>query len=307
MHLLIITEVLPEAYHWNPVSPQRGTEKFYVRTAEAAVALNHTVTVVYDGPTKICHGVLYHPRGEITRADQYGRVLVCNPRGDFEGYTMPTANRVTVWTNFHFDTPRQYQHWLATCPAHNDLVVISPYAEKLMPVGLKTRIVPHGIDHDLYLDEALRPTKKRQVAFTSSPDRGLKLLEDLWDEYQIEAELGYKLVSTSYGQRSMTNSEVRGILEDSEFWVHPGIGNELFCLSAAEAQAAGCTPIIVPTGALSTTVLHGYRFTAPSFAVGLVSILSGEATIPGINAAHIPSWEAATECLLDPYRGSLHI
>lgn len=309
MNVLIITETLPPQFHWDPSSPKRGTEKFYVRTAQEAIEQGHGVVVIYDGPRRVHGSVLYTPRdaigSRISRSDLYDRILICNPRGGLRGYALPPAAQVTVWTNFCFDTPQQYRDWLGNCPPHDDLVVISPYAAKLMPVEVKTRIVPHGVDHQSYGVE--NQGKQRQVAFTSSPDRGLKLLEDIWSEYDIEATLGYALRSTEYGSGSMTNPEVQDLLRRSEFWVHPGIGNELFCLSAAEAQAAGCTPIIVPTGALATTVLHGYRFTAATFAVGLVSILSGEATIPGINASHIPSWKAATECLLDPNRGSLHI
>lgn len=320
MNVVIVTETLPFSFRWSPKRPQRGTDVFYVQTAEAALRLDPstTVTVVYDGPDARVHGVQYINRASLpeTAFDRADKLILCNPRAtdDFAAVSRLDRRQVTIWTNFAFPSPDHYLSWLLYLPDHGDLVVISPYAASLLPTWIPfekrhliPRIVPHGIDHSFWEPTRIGRERKRQVAFTSSPDRGLDVLVRAWQDYDLEESTGYSLKTTTYGQSSgMSKDDVRELLAESDFWVHPGVGTELFCLSAVEAQAMGCTPIVVPTGGLATTVRHGYRFPAPWFAEGLAGVLAGQALINGINAAHIPSWEAVTACLLDG-RTSIHI
>jgi len=315
MKILMITEVLPAQFAWNPHGPVRGTETFYVETAKAMAIDGHLVDVVYDGPFVYdgvfvrSQGVGYYGREELSteqglNVSNYDRVIFCNPRANDPKPTGLIVNRTTVWTNFYFDRQAEYSAWADSLPEFNDLVVISPFALNLLPLSLqrKARVVPHGVHHSFYqpVDPEINgviPRQKR-VAFTSSPDRGLAQLRKIWEDYDILNELGYELVTGDYGRTTYSKKAMSDLLQSCAFWVHPGEGKELFCLAAAEAQAAGCTPIVVPTGALATTVLHGYRFTASGFVSGLVGVLSGDAGIPDINASHIPSWEAVTRLLL---------
>jgi hypothetical protein len=205
---------------------------------------------------------------------------------------------VRIWTNFYFDHPDYYYDWLDSVDIiADDLVVISSAAKSLLPFNLAARIVPHGIDHALYSPTSDK-IRKRQVAFTSSPDRGLAMLQALWERCEIESRTGYKLVTGTYGSKATNDQQIRDLLTESDFWVHPGVGRELFSLAAAEAQAAGCTPIVVPSGGLATTVRHGYKFTTSSFEKGLLMVLSSQATMQGVTANHVPSWKAATAALL---------
>ena len=317
MKVIIVTEVVPESFRWSPKRPVRGTDLFYVRTAEAALNTYAEVDVVYDGPEMRVKGVTYLNRNSVTEADfeRASVVILCNPRpqDDFRAVSKADKKRLTVWTNFYFPKPEIYLEWLSRIPTHNDLVVISSYAASLLPKrtsdgkALIPRIVPHGVDADFWQPVREGRERKRQVAFTSSPDRGLDLLIEAWEDFDIEEATGYALKTTSYGDASgMSAEDVRELLAESDFWVHPGVGVELFCLSGVEAQAMGCTPIVVPTGGLAATVRHGYRFSRTTFAAGLAGVLAGQATIHAINAFHIPSWAAVTGCLLDG-ETSIHI
>jgi hypothetical protein len=292
-----ITEELPPPFRWDPSFPVRGTDRFYVRTAEEAVRLGREVVVVYDGPTKEVNGVVYKNRSHHDRScPDAMEVWLMNPRSNLDvvGY----AGSVRIWTNFYFDHPDYYYDWLDSVDIiADDLVVISSAAKSLLPFNLAARIVPHGIDHALYSPTSDK-IRKRQVAFTSSPDRGLAMLQALWERCEIESRTGYKLVTGTYGSKATNDQQIRDLLTESDFWVHPGIGRELFSLAAAEAQAAGCTPIVVPSGGLATTVRHGYKFTTSSFEKGLLMVLSGQATMQGVTANHVPSWKAATAALL---------
>jgi glycosyltransferase involved in cell wall biosynthesis len=297
-----ITEELPPNFKWDPINPVRGTEKFYVRTAEEAVRLGRKVRVVYDGPTVEKNGVLYANRSQHDPAcPNAEEVWLMNPRSNLDVIGGPAP--VRVWTNFYFDNPKHYYDWLDNLGiVYDDLVVISSFARSLLPTGLHARIVPHGIDHnfwrhDLNGEPDRSPDRPRLVAFTSSPDRGLSTLQRMWRDLDIEATTGYQLVTSHYAG-SLSDQAVRKLLAAADFWVHPGIGNELFSLAAVEAQAMGCTPIVVPSGGLAQTVRHGYRLPREDFEQGLLAILSGEAVLSGINGRHIPSWAKATEVLL---------
>lgn len=299
----LITEELPPNFRWDPINPVRGTERFYVRTAEEMTRMGRKVEVVYDGPTTERNGVIYRDRSKHnTACPNANDVWLMNPRSNLD--VASHKGPIRIWTNFYFDHPKTYEDWLASLDiVYDDLVVISSAARSLMPSNLTPRIVPHGVDHGYYAvptgKTKVVPERRRQVAFTSSPDRGLDYLRDVWARHNIRATTGYELVVGTYGNGDRTSDEsLRRILWQSDFWIHPGRGNELFSLAAAEAQAAGCTPIVVPSGGLAQTVRHGYRFTRESFEEGLVAVLMGEATMAGITARHIPTWKTATAALM---------
>lgn len=280
MLIAIDTEVLPEPFHWTEMFPVRGTEKFYVETAKALRKAGHEVDLFKEPNRK---------RSDIT----YDVVLRCNPR---DSRRRIRGHREIDWTNFYFSEPKHYE----TCGFGDEVVVISQFARGLLPKPRRNRakVVPHGYDPTVYFPSE-SGQRKRQVAFTSSPDRGLAYLSRIWEDNDIEAATGYRLWTGKYGQTKISDVEVANNLRESDFWVHPGQGIELFCLSAVEAQACGCTPIVVPNGGLQETVNYGYRFTTSSFAEGLVAVLSGEATLRDVTAKHIPTWDVATAMLLD--------
>ncbi len=303
--LVIETEHLPPQFRWDPTRPERGTEKFYVETAKAAAKMGQNVVVLGDFDSEvIVDRVKYVPCGPETTSmlNRLGirHCLVCNPRQrPYHGRVK--AARVDAWTNFNLPAEqygpylREVDHIIDSGLEPGQFTVISEYhrqqilkADPSPPIPI--RVVPHGVDRSIYYpgNDTLR---KKQIVYSSSPDRGLALLQD------IDLQ-GYKLVCTSYGQKRMTDQGVASLLRESQFWIHPGQGTELFCLAAVEAQACGATPIVVPNGALQETVRYGYCFPESCFIAGLQSVLAGEACMTKVTAGHIPSWEEATRQLL---------
>ncbi len=283
MHFTILTEEIPPHFHWNPLKPVRGTEKFYVYTAKC-LAKKHKVTVVYDGPDlEISSSLRFVSRENTPKSCD--SVLICNPRRKSPPMLCET---IVEWTNF--------ASWQDTAPYEDrPLIVISQTAKKLVQNATRRpiHVIGHGIDRDIY-NKKSGPLEKI-VVYSSSPDRGLNRLVKLWRDNNIQKEFGYDLVVTAYGTQNVSDSEVAAVLQKAAFWVHPGQGVELFCLAAVEAQACGATPIVVPNGALSETVMHGYRFTDQHFDNGLLAVLSGDATIDGVTADHIPDWDVVTD------------
>jgi glycosyltransferase involved in cell wall biosynthesis len=304
----IITEQLPPRFRWDPTAPVRGTEKFYVETARWLAALTGEAVKVYGDylPAKDPSGITaigdvkYIPRKP--GFNNHFEAVVCNPR------TRLSGQEALIWTNLAFDTTAQVTAWVRTlweCPEGQPapIVCISEYQARVYRtcdlIADRVVVVGHGVDPGIFNREGR--TGGKQVLFTSSPDRGWDYLQDLWRGADLEAETGYALRTLDYGGHSVTNEQVADALRASDFWVHPGRGVELFCISAIEAQACGTTPIVVPNGGLAETVRFGYRFPTEDFGQGLAAVLAGEATMRGIgqHAAGIPSWANVTAKLLD--------
>ena len=293
MKLQIQTEILPPGWWWDPKRPVRGTDKFYSETAKAAVHLGWDVDVIYDGEPTTVGGVEFMPRNSDRVADHY---LICNPKPDtVDKDLLPEA---TIWTNFYLNN---YDPWLKSLNLSSDcdLVVISNYAKSLFSGScVDPRVVPHGVDHSIFYPPAEGADRKPQCVYLSSPDRGLGRLQAFWRDYDIEACTGYSLVTTPYGKTDLSDDDIADLLRESAYWLHPGDGVELFCLAAVEAQACGCVPIVVPTGALTETVQFGHRLPSAGYEAGLYGILSGPGYVPAVNADHVPDWLEVTKRLL---------
>jgi len=297
-NLVIECEFVPPKYRFDPAFPVRGTDKFYVKTAEAVAKSGKfdNVVVLYDGDeTKFVKGVTYVPRSQWL-AGGASVWLRCNPRG-----YRPRPKHVDyfmVWTNFALPSGF-YADFVKNCPDVDRICVISQYAKARFQADcgqIDLKVVPHGIDHGIYNRPEVEERQPR-VCFTSSPDRGLDVIRQVWQDYELAPYA--ELWASSYGTQAKSDGQVADVLRTSDFWVHPGVGEELFCLAAVEAQACGATPIVVPNGALAETARFGYRSTAESFAETLATAVTNRLTLKGVHANWNPSWEQATAILFD--------
>lgn len=297
--MVIECERVPEAYWFDPSCPVRGTDKFYVETARSAAKQGYVVTVCHDAD-EMTHveGVVFVPRHQFAEYRPHVDVWIrCNPRGPVE--RPKNAVYYMVWTNFALP-PGGYSDFVQNCPQTDRFCVISQYAKSRFQADcgqIDLKVVPHGIDHDIYWTQPALPRQPR-VCFTSSPDRGLDVVKRVWRDYNLDAHA--ELWVSSYGTTEKADRDVAKTLRTSDFWVHPGVGEELFCLAAVEAQACGATPIVVPNGALSETVRFGYRLTRESFAERFALIVANRLTMKDIHANWNPSWDQATSILLGP-------
>lgn len=290
VHIHIETEDLPAGYRWDPQCPVRGTEEFYVETARHLASFGHRVTVAYDGPRAAVGAARFVPRRVIDRAPI---LLDCNARVPFYRRGFRAGRRV-AWTNFANVTAGQYA-------AYDALVCVSETHRAMLGGGI---VVPHGVDRTKYV-----PAEKRRVAiYTSSMDRGGWLLRSHRDD--IERRTGALLRFSRYPaagstHRPLAEQEMIVLFGEATWWLHPGLGVELFCLGAAKAQAAGCIPIVRPKMALDETVRCGYKINTneeAAFVQAVVDAMNGVSGNPNVvylgmpdsPSSHIPSWEQAT-------------
>lgn len=142
----------------------------------------------------------------------------------------------------------------------------SEWAEEHIPVNNPRRfILPHGYDPQKIFYRRKVP---KQCLYASSPDRGLDTLAQIWPAI-VEKHPDAHLYVTYGGQidapnvtcGEFTEEEMNQLYIDSEFWLHPANGGELYCISGIKAQAARCIPVYFPVMALAETVKAGVQCT----------------------------------------------
>lgn len=155
----------------------------------------------------------------------------------------------------------------------------------------KIRQTRNGIELAYFTGEA--PVREKRVVYTSSPDRGLDILLEMWPkvlEQVPDAQLRHCYVDVydrvaevdpvigAYRQKvrdlsdqpgvesvgHLSQPEVAELMRSAMVWAHPSWSTptdqaffETSCIGAMEAQAAGCLPVASRVGALAETVKIG--------------------------------------------------
>ncbi len=264
----IWTEVLPKGWEWGPHCYVGGTQEFVVETA-GVLAKKNDVVVYYDGKPLEHEGIYYLNRKNFTGQDI---VLACNSHP-------PKNGRHTIY----------YTNWVhqrqENCMQYDERIVLSKYQQALF--GSNSRIVPHSC----WPEKFKNPQKiKGKCLYSSSPDRGLEFIKSIWPE--VEKETGATLVYTY--DKNISEEEMVEHYKESEFWLHPGLGVELFCISAVKAQVAGCIPVVVPEMALSETVKTGIKTTIAEFKDRLIEAIKNP---PSVEKVDFGTWETVTRDL----------
>jgi glycosyltransferase involved in cell wall biosynthesis len=129
----------------------------------------------------------------------------------------------------------------------------------------------------------------KKVIYTSSYDRGLEHLLEIWPEVikeipdaTLEIYYGWQLFDRFYSDNPSSMNwkkkmlemmtfkgitehgrvpqhELKEIMEKCGIWAYPTHFGEINCISAIKAQAYGCEPVIVNYAALQSTVQYGKK------------------------------------------------
>jgi glycosyltransferase involved in cell wall biosynthesis len=310
MDLVLRTESLPPEFWWEPGHPVRGTEEFYVESARHLHRIYPKVVIEKDPPyareqldsspeRTLCLGA---PRGSTT---QSALVIDCNPRSRS---SLPSRKRV-IWSNL-FGVSASMLRAVASAGSSTIVCGVSHFhLEQLDPGGAdgRVRFVPHGVDKARYASDGsereahVRRTGRRLALFSSSPDRGMDHVLRLAERLAAE---GVDLLLSRYpdGRNNpLRDEQLVTYYKTAHYWLHPGLGQELFCLAGAKAQAAGCCPIIRGTAALAETVQTGFRLPAKASIDDWADFVieSVRRPMPVINAEHLLTWGSATQRLAD--------
>jgi glycosyltransferase involved in cell wall biosynthesis len=129
----------------------------------------------------------------------------------------------------------------------------------------------------------------KKVIYTSSYDRGLEHLLEIWPEVvkevpdaTLDIYYGWQLFDRFYADNPssmnwkkkmlegmsykgvtehgrVSQPELKKIMEKCAIWAYPSHFGEINCISAMKAQVYGCEPVVVNYAALQTTVQYGRK------------------------------------------------
>jgi glycosyltransferase involved in cell wall biosynthesis len=199
---------------------------------------------------------------------------------------------------------RGFRFFVTAVARHADLVVTnSPESARLVQVlGGAARVIPPGIDTDLFRPAPRPPRDRRRVLYLggTNPGKG----------YQTARRLADTLIGP--GLRDVTPAEVARLYAEHDVVLVPSIA-EAFGLVAAEAIAAGRWVVAADVGGLSLIVQDGVNGTLVSdgrYAAALAGVPDYDpfAIAPTVQQHSLSRWQeqmaAAWTELLERRTGS---
>jgi glycosyltransferase involved in cell wall biosynthesis len=281
---------------WSPHDIERrglgGSETAAVRLAEQLSEQDYVVTVYGEVEPGVYGQVVYRHHSVFDPMER--RLAVICSRIPELGDRRINARSRLLWMH---DTDAGDRLTAARAEAFDHVLVLSRWHESHISgvypfLRGRIRRVRNGIEHAYFVGDPM--SRKKRVVYTSSPDRGLDILLELWPrirEQVPDAELAYcysdvynrvaeqnpdiaahrdrvrELAATTAGTQalgSLPQQELARLMRTSLVWAHPSYStpsgepfHETSCIGAMEAQAAGCLVVASDWGALSETVEVG--------------------------------------------------
>ena len=273
-----------------------GSETAAIHMSQQLAALGHEVFMYgkHDGFEGLSPSNVTYTNYE--QAMKYPELLTCDvlisSRDKRIHRLSPRARLTILWVHdIHVG-----DDWENEVPKFDLIFCLSQWAKKTfmgyypLVSAEKIFVTRNGLDPNLFKD--LQPRTRPRFTYSSSPDRGLDVLIKLWPEiqkiYDNEASLhvyyGFanweKMAKSAPGKAKLdymkslvTDKESQGIFYhgrqpqdviadshmQSTIWFYPTDFKETYCITALEAQAAGCYVITSDLAALSETVKHGVK------------------------------------------------
>jgi len=303
--------VIWTGYAWEKWSPRSiddggigGSETAAVHMARELHRLGHEVIVLSDIERReTFDGVTYFPYEEgLKRPDAFAcDVFVCSRQPTV--FETPWKFKASfLWVHDVHVGQRTPQIEASLLKVDRVLALSSWHADflkktypHLSPYSIS--VTRNGIDVGRFHHLSMGPKIQNRLIYSSSPDRGLERLLDLFpqireqvkdtelhvyygfDNWRKSAELAKnkevlarivkleRKIDSSPGVHfhgRVSQTELAEAFAASKVWAYPTWFTETFCISAIEAQAAGCVPVTTRLAALGETVKHGVLLDPPS-------------------------------------------
>jgi glycosyltransferase involved in cell wall biosynthesis len=269
-----------------------GSETAAVRLAQELSEIGYVVTVYGEVEQCAFRDVIYRHHSVFDPMER--RLAVIASRIPEVGDRHINARSRLLWMH---DTDAGDRLTVARAEAFDHVLVLSRWHEEHvggMYPFLRSRLrqTRNGIEHAYFAGE--NPPREKRVVYTSSPDRGLDVLLELWPqilEQVPDAKLAYAYsavydrvaeqnpeiaahrdrirelaaaTTRTEALGSLTQPDVAKLMRSSLVWAHPSYAtpqdqpfHETSCIGAIEAQAAGCVVVASDWGALPETVKIG--------------------------------------------------
>lgn len=285
---------------WGPASVLEGgiggseTAAVYMARHLAALGCDVTMLGMHDGHEGTHNGVVYASYKSAAQIE--ADVFISSRDKSVPRQLKVDARHKVLWCH----DVHAGDDWQNDLPLFDEVYALSAWHRTHM-IGFHPNLSPkkiwvtrNGIDTSLFNGPA--PKKENRFTYSSSPDRGLDVLLDLWPSVRRvlpDAELhiyyGFenwkKMARTQVqnlklafvvsriqdlagdgvhyhgrvGQKEIAESHRRSLM-----WLYPTDFRETSCITAMEAQAAGAVPICTGLAALNETVQHGVLISPPN-------------------------------------------
>lgn len=273
---------------WTPESVKNGiggSEEAVINQARELQKLGYQVTVYNTiQEAKEFDGVIYKPWWEFNPEDKTDYFIAW--RHEFLFDRDINATKKYLWLH---DIVDPYEYTPERLSRIDKIIVLSEFHRKNLPQIPDDTfyITSNGVDISLFEKDIER--KPFKMIYTSSYDRGLEQLLEMWPE--IKRQIPEATLDVYYGwgnfdERNRDNPErklwkekmlvllsQKGVTEhgrashksiakamlSSSIWAYPTTWLETNCITGLKAQIAGCIPVVVNVGALQETVDFGEK------------------------------------------------
>jgi glycosyltransferase involved in cell wall biosynthesis len=340
----------PAFEYWGPdthtTQGMGGSEIACVEMARELAALGHHVTVYGNPKIEVVtgYGVTYRDYHRLDDAPLKTDVFICSRQAWMLNNHHVDAALKILWVhdihcNCHPDLVRnclpQFDRIFCLSHWHREFFLHTyPYLD-----SHRVLVSRNGINLSRF-PEPLRP-RGNLLIYTSDGPRGLEHLLDLFPKIQaevpdVELDIYYGFDSWRASvkdhpeelakiDRLLDKTRLKGVnfhgrvnqeelaqaFLHAKVWTLPSMFLETFCISAIEAQAAGCVPVVTGLAALNETVQSGFKVSPPidedydrRFLHNVISLLRddelrlGEAKA-GVRHAQRFSWESLAKEWVD--------
>lgn len=263
-----------------------GSEEAVIYAAKELVKQGWKVTVYADpgADSGEYDGVIYEPYYTFNTRDQFNILIY------WRGVSLVDQNckakKTYLWAH---DVLNQVEFTKERVDKLTKIIVLSKAHRKTIPDVADNKII---ISSNGYFEHFLeiKPTNNPHwCIYTSSYDRGLQHLLDMWPEIikevpdaQLHVFYGWQLFATFYvsnPERMAWMRKINKLMEqpgitnhgrvsqpEMEKWykqcgvfTYPSHFYEINCISAIKAQLWGAIPVTTKIGALDETVQHGFK------------------------------------------------
>lgn len=275
---IVCNDVFPA---WSPQAVEEGkpgaSEEIIVEHSRCLAELGYQVSVYFNGKATTHYGVSYIPINQFNPRQRVDVLIVYKNHLILD--MALNAGQIFYWTNETDAVEKLTQTRLRRV----ELVIAhSRWQSDNLLEEIYSEVVPLGL-RDIPKQKKI----PRTVLYTSAHDRGLDWLLASWPLVirQVPDAQLFVTYGTSDHQRpldqvvylsSLSRKDMDYWYGVSDIWAYPCHGNETYCQSAAEAQSAGCIPVVIPHMALAETVRHGVFSDKEGFAEDLITALTDE-------------------------------
>jgi glycosyltransferase involved in cell wall biosynthesis/tetratricopeptide (TPR) repeat protein len=282
---------------WSPKNIKDGiggSEEAVIYLSKELHKLGYKVTVFADprDDRGVYEGVTYVPFHEINIKDNFNIMIFWRQIASVDANI--TANKTYVWLH---DVPTNPEFTEERVAKVDKIFVLSDYHKSLLRMNRKGEMIPMPEDKVFVTSNGInKPAinkkwarKKHSMIWTSSYDRGLPYLLNMWPDIKkeipdatLDIYYGWNLYDVVHAnnparaqwknqveqmmkQDGVTHhgrvghSELAKALSQAEVWTYPTDFQEISCISAMKAQGHGAFPVVTNYAALKETVQSGKK------------------------------------------------